>query len=92
VDLAAMSNENPIIEVRQDVAVHLSRGDVVWAPDDSDWLKVHKARYDEDADEVTVYRADGSEATFRASREVLVRVAPPGPPNPPKPPTHRPVG
>ena len=78
--------------VQQMPAEMLRPGYTVWAPEDGDWLKVREVHHDEEAGEVTVYRTDRSEAVYRAGREVLVRVEPPGPPTPPKPPSHRPVG
>lgn len=49
----------------------LEIGNIVWAHDDGDWLKIDHLR-EADGDMV-VYRADGSEATFGLGKFVLVR-------------------
>lgn len=54
-------------QVRADA---VKRGDVIWAPDDGDWLKVvriGKGRWGE----LTFYRRDHSEAQFDADHQVL---------------------
>lgn len=50
-------------------ASDVQRGDRVWAQDDRSWLLVH--RIDIDELDVTLYRADGSEAIFDGDDIVL---------------------
>lgn len=53
-------------------ATAVRRGDRIWAPDDGDWLRVDRISNDEV--EVTFYRLDHSEATFRPNSNVLRQV------------------
>jgi hypothetical protein len=46
------------------------RGDLIWAPDDGDWLRVDRMETDAFGD-LTVYRVDHSEATFGRRDHIL---------------------
>lgn len=55
-------------------AASICRGDRIWAPDDGDWLRVHRVERHGFGD-VIVYRIDGSEACFSPDKNVLRQVA-----------------
>jgi hypothetical protein len=59
------------LRVREIKAAEVRRGDVIWAPDDGDWLKVATIKPGLDAYTLVFYRVDGSEAEFAPGRAVL---------------------
>lgn len=62
------------IQVEEIEGAAIGRGDVVWAHDDGDWLKVARVAEQLGTGWI-VYRTDGSEATFPYDKPLLRRVS-----------------
>lgn len=61
-----------VTEVETDQIQH---DDIIWAPDDGDWLTVDRIYFSKYGPDVIFFRRDGSEASFDQRRKVLRQTA-----------------
>lgn len=69
--LQPRTSESVVAHVRVVSVRDVKPGNVIWAHNDNDWLKIREVEVNSYGD-VIFYRRDGSEASFSSGQKVLV--------------------